>query len=170
MKTIIYILIFLTSTIGFAQDPNLTPFVGTWQWTEGNQTFTVELYIANETFPGSEGEVIKGNYEMTTNGSLGLTYKSNKLLLPDINYYYGPAIYGKSVDGIIFSGLINDNVLFNGDGNYSVKPGQLVFTIQNSCISCPITAIWKVSHLGGIRVGQPQTFTIPTNIVLTKIN
>ena len=154
MKTIIYILIFLTSTIGFAQDPNLTPFVGTWQWTEGNQTFTV----------------IKGNYEMTTNGSLGLTYKSNKLLLPDINYYYGPAIYGKSVDGIIFSGLINDNVLFNGDGNYSVKPGQLVFTIQNSCISCPITAIWKVSHLGGIRVGQPQTFTIPTNIVLTKIN
>lgn len=161
MKTFIYTLFILTTTISFSQNPNLHPFVGDWQWTEGNQTFTVNIYI--------DGDILKGDYEMTTNGSLGLGYKSNRLLIPEINYYYGYAIYAGSHNGIYFSGSITDNVQF-GDGVHSVKMGQIKFTIQNNCSGCPTTALWKVSELMGSRHHtEPENFTIPTDIILTKI-
>ena len=167
MKTLLYSIIFLSfSAISFGQNSNLNPFVGNWEWINGNETFKVELFKARS----SEGEVIKGHYILINNVTNDVIYKSNKLLLPEIDYYYGHAIYLGSSDPTYISGIVDDNVLFSGDGNYAVKLGQLKFTLQNTCPTCPTTATWKVSRLPGGQVGLPQTFTIPTDILLTKID
>ena len=167
MKTLLYSIIFITlSSSAFAQNSNHIPFVGNWEWTNGNETFKVELF----TVRGSEGEAINGHYMLVNNVTNDVIYKSNKLLLPEIDYYFGHAIYAKSYDGILLGGSIDDNVLYTGDGNYAVKLGSLTIILNNTCPTCPTTAIWKVSHAGGIRVGLPKTFTIPTDIVLTKID
>lgn len=167
MKTLLYTIIFITlSTSAFAQNSNHIPFVGNWEWVNGNETFKVQLY----TTRGPEGAVIKGHYMLINNLTNNVIYKSNKLLLPEIDYYFGHAIYAKSYDGILLGGSIDDNVLFSGDGNYAVKMGELSITIQNTCPTCPTTATWEVSRLPGGQVGLPQTFTIPTDIVLTKID
>ena len=171
-KSVLFLLLVFTTALGFSQDTtNLAPFVGTWQWTEGNQTFTVELYITNKKFlVKDQDKVINGHYEMTSSNGLGMTYKSNKLLLPEVNYYYGHAIYGGSVDGILMHGSIDDNVLFNGDGNYVVRRGQLSLRLQDTCNGCPITAKWEVSKPLGLTIGNPRNFTIPTDLILTKVN
>ncbi|RBP27035.1 hypothetical protein DFR65_11213 [Oceanihabitans sediminis] len=167
MKTLLYTIIFITlPAYAFAQNSNHIPFVGNWEWTNGNETFKVELF----TVQGSEGEAINGHYMLINNSTNEVIYKSNKLLLPEIDYYFGYAIYAKSYDGILLGGSIDDNVLYTGDGNFAVKLGSLTIILENTCSTCPTTATWEVSRLPGGQVGLPQTFTIPTDIVLTKID
>lgn len=165
MKTILYtILTLFISLNSFSQNSNLTPFVGNWEWQNGNETFKVQIFI--------DGDNLKGHYELveTNNGITTTIYKSNKLINPNIDFYYPYAIFGGSSDGILFGANIEDNVLY-GDGIHSTKSGSLAFTIQNpSCNGCPITATWKVSILQGLKSSStPENFTIPTDIILTKV-
>ena len=173
MKNIINTLLILFITISsFSQQtPNtddinhLTPFVGNWEWVNGNETFKVEIYL-------SETNYLEGHYELVQTDNTGtetVIYKSNKVLNSDIDFYYGPAIFGGSLDGIKFGALIADNVL-TGDGIHSRKRGSLGFTIQPISIG-PITATWKVTILMGMKSSDtPTEFTIPTDIVLTKVD
>ena len=171
MKNILYtfLLFFSLSNLSVAQSDldinNLIPFVGNWEWQNGNQTFKVQIFV-NDGY-------LKGHYELVeTNGMLVTTiYKSNKLLNPDLNFYFGYAIFGGSHDGIKFGASIDDNVLY-GDGFHSTKDGSLDFTIQNpTCNGCPITATWKITVLQGMKsTDEPENFTIPTDITLTKVN
>ncbi|MEM9680477.1 MAG: DUF6705 family protein [Bacteroidota bacterium] len=56
----------------FSQNPNLTPFVGHWEWQNGNQTFKVEIY--------QENNYLKGHYQLTeiNDGTETTIYDSNK--------------------------------------------------------------------------------------------
>jgi hypothetical protein len=85
-------------------------------------------------------------------------------------FFYGNTIYGGSYDGILFAANITDNVEYSY-GTHKAKDGNLAFTIRNSCSSCSITAIWKVSKTLGMKsTNEPEEFTIPTDIILTKVN
>lgn len=146
-------------------DSNFVPFIGNWEWQDGNETFKVEIY--------ADGNDLKGHYKLVetdTNGNETTIYKSNKLLNPSLNFYYGYAIFGGSNDGILFHALIDDNVLL-GNGNDNVKLGNLAFTIiNNGTNGQPITATWKVNILQGLKsTEEPAEFSIPTDIVLTKV-
>ncbi|MEH6537448.1 MAG: DUF6705 family protein [Psychroserpens sp.] len=148
---------------------NLTPFVGTWENTNGNQIFRVTFYIDNL--------YIKGDYQLVEvdNGSETLLYRSNFDF--DINgttYNNGYAIFGGSDNGILMGAQIEDNTIGYENGERNKKDGILGFTIQPIpplCLNCIITAEWKVKTRGGNLIdGDPLIFNIPTDIILTKVN
>ncbi len=169
MKTILTsILIGLITFNTFAENPNITPFEGTWTWQDGNKTFTVEIYAEyNDYF---EDYRLRGNYKMeeTIGGVTTLIYQSYKLIsgidFTDYLYNYGLAIYGNSNDGVLMYGSIEDVVL-HMEGTHPVKGGELAMTIQNTT---PETVVWKIKERYGLHiVGEPD-FVIPTDIILTK--
>jgi len=164
MKKITILLIILLSTQLYSQNKNLTPFVGTWIWQDGNETFTVELYV--------EDNSIKGHYKLeeNNNGVLTTIYNSNRLLNQEHNFYYGYAIYGFSKNGDLLYGHVDDNVLY-GPG-YDTKIGNLAFTIVNDGFDGqPMTATWVIRpNIGMKSTNEPDNFNIPTNITLTKTN
>ena len=170
MKTIFFILISISNFAQSRYDTNnLTPFVGHWEWINGNETFKVEIYI--------EGGYLKGHYCLveTNNGFIINTiYESNKLLNANLNFYFGSAIFGGSQDGVLFHASIEDNVLLGtGPNDYKrTKQGSLAFTITNDGNNGqPITATWRVKILQGLKsTEEPSSFSIPTDIVLTKVD
>ena len=169
MKPIIKTILILSLTISsYAQSNldinNLTPFVGNWEWVNGNQTFKVEIFI--------EDNYLKGHYKLveTNNGVENEIYKSNIPMGGDQGWLFGPVIFGGSYDGILFGANIKDNVLY-AEGTHNTKDGDLEFIIQDSCATCPITATWKISKTLGMRSTKtPENFTIPIDIILTKVN
>lgn len=151
--------------INVSTNSNFTPFIGDWEWQNGDETFRVEVF--------ADGNNLKGHYEMIETDSTGnetTLYKSNKLLNPSLNFYYGSAMFGGSNDGVLFHALIDDNVLM-GDGIHSRKDGSLAFTITNDGTDGqPITATWRVTILQGLKsTSEPTEFSIPTDILLTKV-
>ena len=164
------VLLFFITTLAYTQyqSNHLSPFVGDWEWQNGNQTFRVNIYI--------EGNNLEGHYLLIedNNGVETIIYDSNKLLNAALNFYYGSAIFGGSNDGILFHALIEDNVLLGqGPNDYKLtKNGNLAFTITNNGTNGqPITASWRISELMGLKSTEaPPTFTIPTDIILTKVN
>lgn len=146
--------------------PNINaPFVGTWEWENGNQTFRVVLYL------DEEGTGIDGDYTMletNANGQQTIVYKSNK----DIGFGYttGPAIYGGS-NGTTLRAGIEDSVTPNPN-NYAGLTGSLKMTIVSTanCIGCTTTATWKVKENKEMRFeGDNRTLSIPTDITLIKV-
>lgn len=142
-----------------------TPFVGLWQWQNGNRTFQVDLFL-NE-----EGKGIDGHFKMLetyANGLQIVIYKSKM----DVGHglTYGPAIYGSS-DGTILEGAVDDNTVPN-PSNYQVLWGSLKMEIvtTGNCIGCTTTATWKVKeNQEGRFEGDNRTLNIPTDITLTKV-
>ena len=173
MKTILYTLLTLFISLNsFAQSRydvnNLTPFVGNWEWVNGNETFKVEVYI--------EDNYLKGHYFLSdiNNGIVTTIYKSNKVINENWGFVFGDAIFGGSQDGILYHASIEDNVLLGeGINDYkATKQGSLGFTIINDGTNGqPITATWEVTILQGLKLDSyPPEFSIPTDIVLTKVN
>jgi hypothetical protein len=170
MKSIIKIIVLLFFISNYAQqstDSNLTPFVGNWEWQNGNQTFKVQFTKGVDELVG----YLEGDFELIEITGTGLNvtttiiYKSHRLLNESINLYYVPAISGGSEDGILFTGSIEDNVEAS-DGIHSTKGGYLSFTIQTDT-----TATWIVESREGLYLDTtPQDFSIPTNITLTKVD
>ena len=168
MKTILNIIFLGLTVFTTAQNPNLSPFVGDWEWQNGNETFKVNIYIDDND--------LKGNYQLVeiNNGVETIIYDSNKLLNATLNFYYGYAIFGGSHDGVLFFASISDNVLLGqGPNDYkNTKDGYLGFTITNNGTNGqPITASWQIKETTGLKSQEtPPTFTIPTDITLTKVN
>jgi hypothetical protein len=171
MKKIIYIGIFLLTTVSFSQnvDLNLNQFVGNWEYNNGTETFKVELFSREY-----ENEIyLAGNYQLINNTNGMLIYKSNKT----ISNNGATATLGSQItlwfNGVtnLISGTVTDNVLFDGTGNTGTGKlwCNLSIEIQDSCSTCPTTAIWKVK-CSGPKIGQPTQPTIPTDIILTKVN
>ncbi|MEM9680478.1 MAG: DUF6705 family protein [Bacteroidota bacterium] len=170
MKTIIeIILLCFTLTVSAQYGPtHLTPFVGHWEWQNGNQTFKVEIY--------EENNYLKGHYQLTeTNNEVEtIIYNSNKLINEELDFYFGEAIFGGSHDGVLFHAYIEDNVqLGQGANEYTnTKDGHLAFTIVNNGDNGqPVTATWRVREGMGLKsTANPPEFSIPTDITLTKVD
>ncbi|WP_298516966.1 DUF6705 family protein [uncultured Kordia sp.] len=142
-----------------------TPFVGTWQWQNGNQTFQVELFL-------NENGRIRGHFTMLETNSNGLqiiVYKSNRDI--GFGHTFGSVIYGSSDGTILYAG-IDDNTVPNPN-NYPGLSGKLKMEIitTGNCIGCSTTATWKVKEQQEGRFeGDNRTLNIPTDIILTKVN
>ena len=159
MKTIIYSILFVFISINTqAQDTiDLAPFIGNWQWVDGNKTFTVEIY---QNYDSTNGNHLAGHYKMeeTINNLTVTIYKSNRL------FDHDNLIYGDANTEIFFSGSIDDNTT----QGYVTKRGYLRFNILDTT---PVTATWKVERYYGPRMDvEPANFNIPTDIILTKVD
>lgn len=173
MKKILYISIFLLTTVSFAQtiDLNLTKFVGNWEYDNGTETFKVELFL--DTNHDNTEHILRGHYQLVNNITEEVIYKSNKTitnggatltLWPQISVRY----HGTNN---LVSGTVTDNVLFDGTGNSGTGTlyCRLSIEIQNSCSTCPVIATWKIKRIGNV-IGQPTEPIIPTDIILTKVD
>ncbi|WP_147298378.1 MULTISPECIES: DUF6705 family protein [Winogradskyella] len=145
---------------------NLTPFIGTWEYQNGNEIFRVSIYEDNL--------YLKGDYWFieVNNGVETIICESN-YNIPNTNIYNGYVIFGGSLDGIKMGAQIDDNTIDCENGLDARKgvDGTFGLTIQSGCLGCPITAEWKVSIIRGMRtVGEPREFSIPTDVIMTKMN
>lgn len=173
MKTIFYILLFIPIISCKAQvlnNPNINhnlPFVGTWEYQNGNDIFRINMW--------EDEEDLKGDYWFieVNNGVETIICESN-YNIPGTDVYRGSVLFGGSNDGTIMGLQIDDNTINCESGlNYRKRLyGNASLTMQNpECTSCPVTALWKVQRMRGIRIGdQPTEFSVPNNVIMTKVN
>jgi len=172
MKTTIYtVLIALffsckAQQIVAQNNSNHIPFIGTWEHQDGNDIFRVTIW--------EDGDDLKGDYWFIeiNNGVETIVCESN-YNIPNTDVYNGYVFFGGSTNGTKMGGKIDDNTINCQDGIEARKRifGNVSLTIQSGCLGCPITAEWKVKRLSGIRIqGNPTEFSIPTDIIMTKVN
>lgn len=158
-------------------DNNYENFIGTWEYQNGNQTFQIILSkITQSPFytgesPKFYADIILGHYKMILNKNLpneSILYNSDKKI-GLTNEDWPNVIRGMTLDGIILGGSVHDNSgILTNEYPTGVR-GNLIMTINSG--TNPSTATWKVILPQGIYGNnQPKTFTIPTDVVLTKVN
>jgi hypothetical protein len=82
------------------------------------------------------------------------------------NTWWPYVIFGSTSEGIEFSGLIYDVSIDDPDWSLGVR-GNLKLTIISTS---PLQLQWEVTLPEGMYdIGQPTTFNIPTDIILTKL-
>lgn len=160
---------------------NFTPFLGSWKYTSGNTTFVVSLwketkYVFRDNLDQNDisyySDVIFGHYQMYQNyGSPNqtLVYTSQKNIGASTTQLWNTIIVSKSENSNKLSGTINDVVGTNQNPNFPQGVvGFLSMSINPN--TSPQTAQWKVTpSTGMLAENQPTQFTIPTNVVLTKM-
>jgi hypothetical protein len=172
MKTFIYTILTLTlflfnPTNVLAQDEDYTPFIGTWEWQNGNEVFRVNLF--EETDLG-----LVGHYEMVqqNNGFETVVFTSKRFV--DGNEVWPPYVISGRTGISAFAGTIRDNTV-NAQLYDSEKRGKLVIVIltDSGGLNPTITASWKVerkSYQSGLTDDEAPDFSVPTDIILTKVN
>ena len=154
-----------------------TPFLGQWKSTTGNQTFVVTLLKETKRPTEENNDIvfycdeIFGHYQIYLNYGLStqsLLYTS-QINIGSTTQTWNTIIVSDVIITNKLTGIIHDVV---GTPINSIYPegveGHLSMIINNS--ASPLTAQWKITRSSGMRrTNQPSTFTIPTNVVLTKI-
>ena len=144
---------------------HLTPFIGIWEHQDGSDLFRVNIY--------EEEGYLKGDYWIIEiiGGTETIICESD-YYVPQWNQNLGYVIFGGSNDGIIMGASIDDNTINCEAGITERKrlKGNLKFTIQDSCSSCPTTALWKIERWDGLRSDdEPENNSIPSDIIMTKL-
>ena len=158
---------------------SFAPFLGTWEWENGNQTFRVTLWKEemveheNGNRPSFWKDEIKGHYELVQSGQLGgqveeIVYTSQKKIGNSVTDWF-PVISGDTSNGINFEGLVYDNSIpLNNNYPMGIR-GNLELNIIPGTI--PSQLEWKVTLPEGMYgTNQPTEFNIPTDTILTKAN
>lgn len=141
-------------------------FEGTWQYQNGNEVFIVKIW--------EEDNVMLGYYKKITTDASGnqtsLIFTSRKDY-GNGDYYLDHSIYG-DVSETELNALFDDNTMANSE--YNIKRGYLNMKILQQglpgCTTCTTTATWKITEKRGLRVNYVEGFSVPTDIVLTKVS
>jgi hypothetical protein len=164
MKNIYYIILatfLLTSTLN-AQTPNnnSNPFVGTWEYQDGNEIFRVILWTDNDN------EHIKGHYEkvINNNGIESYVLSSDKEKHEGQNQSWIPYSIFCVIDNQVMGGIIIDNTV-NSNLYHFRKNGKLKFILNNNLT----TANWRIESSQGPKINEAPEFSVPTDIILTKV-
>jgi len=155
-------LVFSSLVLHAQQVTNIFP--GTWQYDNGNQRFIVKIWHQNSMY--------YGHYKMVqlNNGIPGNTIFDSRQVYPN-GAQFSSTIYTKAYSNIELSGFIDDNTIIGNDEDF--KTGDLQITLNQipGCLTCtPFTATWKVTKTHGAIVGLNLPFSVPTDIVLTKVS
>ena len=155
-----------------------TPFLGQWKYTNGNQTFIVTLWKETKRPTSKNDEIlfycdeIFGHYAMYQDYGLPrqtLLYTS-QTNIGTTNQTWETILFSDSTVSRELSGIIHDIFAtpLNPTEYAQGLSGHLTIKINNS--TSPLTASWSISNGEDLfRPNQPGNFTIPTNIILTKI-
>lgn len=146
-------------------------FTGTWENTTGNITFRVTLWKVSEvqwiTETNCFMDEINGSYKIIQNAGM-----ANEVILHNSVKYYAVndqtssnIMWIRTSNGIGAGGSIVDNCTLPTGTQLS---GFVTIKITNSGVA-PSIAHWTVKR-GGIRFTGDPTFTVPTDIILTKVN
>ena len=137
-------------------------YEGTWHYEDGNELFIVSLWQENDgTFSGYYKKV---EYNNGTQGTVIL----NSRIVNNQGAVFPPVIFGRIDPENYMSGILIDNTLVEDVNDF--KKGILRIELIDSCTNCPYTATWKVSERSGLRVGFVPGFSVPTDVILTKVS
>lgn len=145
-------------------------FTGTWENTTGNITFRVTLWkvlqIQFITINNCYADEINGSFKIIQNaGTPQEVVLHNSVKFYPINGSTSNSIiYLKTVNGIGAAGLITDNCTLPIGSQLG---GRLRMEITNPGQS-PSRARWTVRR-EGLGVVGGRVFTVPTDIILTKL-
>ncbi len=169
MKTLFYTVITLALSFTTLSANAQSIFLGTWEHQEGNEVFRIILSINTE-----DTDHIIGHYEkvQVNNGEETYIYSSNKEDYVGNNNGWLPyVVTSKSGDNSKIYGTIYDNTV---DENLyqQIKVGRFTFEILTNSggLNPTITAHWKVERSPGLILNEAPEFSVPTDIVLTKVS
>jgi hypothetical protein len=145
------------------------PFIGIWQWQEGGKIFTIKfekISMVYESYTSQYSDYLVGKYKYIDNG-ITVVNTLNYLITP-LNMFSS----GSQVP--IFTGGYHTNTSIKVSCRDYIKGKgcDADFTLINPG-SGTITAQWKMRDREHWNInGQnplPQGFSIPVNVILTKI-
>jgi len=153
-----------------------TPFIGTWIYQNGNQTFVIRFWKETKASYINENpkyyiDELRAHYKLVQNygqSNEQVIYTSEKNVGNSVTPWPTIIAAGKALENYKMTGIVFDVAgVLNPSYPTGVR-GNLEMTINPDN---PDTAQWEVTLPMGMRgLGQPKTFTIPTNITLTKVN
>ena len=153
-----------------------TPFIGTWIYQNGNQTFVIRFWKETKASYINENpkyyiDELRAHYKLVQNygqPNEQVIYTSEKNIGNSPTPWPTIILAGKAVENHKMTGQVFDVTgAVNPQYPTGVR-GELEMTINPAN---PDTAQWEVTLPMGMRgLDQPDTFTIPTNVTLTKVN
>ena len=152
------------------------PFIGSWKYVEGNKTFIVTLYKKTKEAAFWNDNIayymddIYGYYRLVED--FGLPTETEIYNSQDLTGNRPMEIFSLSPETSYLNIIcrIYDVVGANNNPNFAMgMEGDLKITINNN--TNPLTAKWTVTpiHEKWYKEGEPTSFVVPTNIVLTKM-
>jgi len=156
---------------------NFLPFLGTWKYQNGSQTFLVRLWkVTKEPYSATGNPVyyideIRGHYKLVENYGLPnetIIYTSEKNI----------GVTGSPWPCVIFADATVPNILHGrlydvaGPLNVNYQMGVFGYVDMVILPGSPAQASWKVepAKKEWFAADEPRDFTIPTNVTLTKVN
>ncbi|QYJ67366.1 hypothetical protein [Flavobacterium litorale] len=141
-----------------------SPYEGTWHYIDGNELFVVSLWKEDD------GK-FRGYYKKVehNNGIIGATiFNSRKVNIH--GFVFPPVIFGSFHNLYGLSGSIRDNTIQNNAEDFKGGRFRMQINSDTNCTNCPVTATWKVEETSGLRVDYVLGYSIPTDIILTKVS
>ncbi|MFY7666349.1 MULTISPECIES: hypothetical protein [Flavobacterium] len=173
MKSNIFFLLilgFVCSLTVYSQtnDPVNAPFVGTWNYQNGNQIFQLIIWEDPEPDLNDGSYCLRGHYKMIdlSSGNPTVIYKSDSDA--PVGLKWPSAFIGHVFSGNIFGATFHE--IHSGS---SFLYGDLSIRLLDVCPTCPAKISFNLVKEKGIRfydVGEPiiSDFVVPNNIELTK--
>lgn len=173
MKSNIFFLLilgFVCSLTVYSQTNDLSnaPFVGTWNYQNGNQIFQLIIWEDSEPSLNDGSYCLRGHYKMIdlSSGNPTIIYKSDSDAPVGLKWpsaFIGH-VFSNGVLGVTFREIHQ-----NGSGLI----GDAAITLLEVCQGCPPKIFFNVRKRQGLRVvdaGQPiiNDFVVPNNIELIK--
>ena len=149
---------------------NYANFVGTWENTTGNITFRLEIWkVIGADFPNetnSKIDLLNARYKIIQNAGT-----STEVILYDSVKYFPQngntsdnIVLAFALNGNSFSGHLTDTCANGGNGVLDASFGFEILNLGNT----PLQAHWRVKS--NIELQPNESFTVPTDTVLTKMN
>ncbi|MCW1147045.1 DUF6705 family protein [Flavobacterium lacisediminis] len=151
-------------------DNNFTNFVGTWENTTGDITFRVILWKESMkplvTENNSFMDRLYGKFQIIQNADL-----PNEIIIHNSVKYFPQnditstwSIFGTPYNSTVYGAYLEDTCANGGSG---VLEGNVKMEITNLG-NTPLNAHWTVKSVRPLHSGE--NFSVPMNIVLTKVN
>jgi len=151
-------------------DNNFANFVGTWENTTGNITFRVILWkesmkpLTNET--NSYIDDLFGKFLIIQDAGLSneVVIHNSVKYFPQNNHTSTWSLLGSPYNSTIYGAYLEDTCANGGNG---VLEGTATMEITNLGTT-PLNAHWTVKSSRQLFSGE--YFSVPTDIILTKVN
>lgn len=171
MKNTIILLVAIISINTYSQTLSVNPtrddLLGTWEWQNGNEVFRINFFNYSYEYEGETWTSLASHFTMLETDTFGnetIIYTSDKPMGSTIPQNWYPVITGGQYLNYIDSyrfWLIDNTANTYLLGNLDIK----FLNVPNGS---PLQILWKLRIDGMANEGE--SFNVPTDIILTKID
>jgi hypothetical protein len=169
IKLILIVTLFATYNVngqigndGAVINTTVSPFSGTWEYQTGSEIFRAILWL------DTDGQNMRGHYEKVSvlDGVETYIYCSDKEKYQGINTAWDNYVIYMTYDNdLLIGGSFNDNTV-NSNLYSPIKIGRITVELLSES---PATLRWKVKRGSGIIVNEAPEYSVPTDVILTKV-